>query len=123
MIMERCRRDCYRADTHSKIILDHLELLVGVLDIGRHNLGHNGLQIVHPFLVLLKAEIIHVLDETVVLLPECHLAWAVQANQEGGSSVSSGVKRISAESGRGGASARVGAEPQAAEGLQSRRAD
>lgn len=57
--------------TYSEGVLDDLELLGGVLSVG-HHFADDGLDVVHPFQVLGTTEVIHLLDEAVVLLPERH---------------------------------------------------
>lgn len=57
--------------TYSEGVLDDLELLGGVLSVG-HHFANDGFDVVHPFQVLGTTEVIHFLDEAVVLLPERH---------------------------------------------------
>lgn len=57
--------------TYSEGVLDDLEFLGSVLSVG-HHFADDGLDVVHPFQVLGTTEVVHFLDEAVVLLPERH---------------------------------------------------
>ncbi|KAK3864611.1 hypothetical protein Pcinc_029720 [Petrolisthes cinctipes] len=70
-----------KGETQNKRSDKSEEISEGVLDIGCHHLGHDALQVVHPFLVLLKTEIVHVFHEAVVLLPKRHLAVLYNGRQ------------------------------------------